>query len=300
MTTGTQRRRPNGRTPKPTPPAERARGGAAAGRVPGGRAEAPDMGNGGAVPGWGDASRPRRRLTGRQWLKLVALTVILVLLGGAAGWGAAQLLPTKYAAHTDVLYSITREQATGFLREDRNITTQVVLLNSRTVLDPVAAEWSMSVHDLSEAIEARVIGGSEVIRITLTDPDPDRAQTMLGTLVARYLDVSNNDPRNELRNYIDEQLVDVLSRISEVRAEAEERQGELAALVEREQWLRTQLDELRFSDIVGPGATLLVPPYLEVDPVSPKPLLTTAAGALSALVVSVFVVALVARRMTRV
>lgn len=241
----------------------------------------------------------RRRLRPGQWVRLTALALVLVLLGALAGWVTAQVLPAKYAAHADVLYALSREQPTGFLREDRNITTQIVLLGSRSVLDPVAEKWGVSVKDLSEAIEAEVVSSSEIISITLTDTDPGRAQRMLGTLVESYLDVSNNDPRAELRGYLDEQLTEVLGRISEVRAQAQDRQGELAALVEREQWLRTQLDELQFSDIVGPGASVLVPPYVEASPVSPKAEITTAAGALAAVIVATFAVAVVARRMTR-
>lgn len=241
----------------------------------------------------------RRRLRPGQWVRLGALTLTLVLLGALAGWGTAQVLPAKYAAHADVLYALSREQPTGFLREDRNITTQIVLLNSRSVLDPVAEEWGVSVKDLSEAIEAEVVSSSEIISISLTGTDPGRAQRMLDTLVDSYLDVSNNDPRAELRGYLDGQLTEVLARISEVRATADGRQGELAALVEREQWLETQLDELEFSDIVGPGASVLVPPYVEATPVSPRATITTAAGALAAAIVAVFAVAVVARRMTR-
>jgi uncharacterized protein involved in exopolysaccharide biosynthesis len=299
MTAGTQGRRPNGRPAEPHPPVERATGTRPprSPRIAGNPSSAGDLvGPGSERPVVG----PRRRqLRAGQWVRLVALALALVLLGAAAGWGTAQYLPARYAAHADVLYALSREQPTGFLREDRNITTQIVLLNSRSVLDPVAERWDISVRDLSEAIDAEVVSSSEIITITLTDTDPDRAQEMLETLVDSYLDVSNNDPRAELRDYLDEQLTEVLDRISEVRSDAGDRQGELAALVEREQWLRTQLDELQFSDIVGPGASVLVPPYVEATPFSPRPMITTAAGALAGLIVAVFAVAVVARRMTR-
>ena len=102
----------------------------------------------------------RRRLRPGQWVRLGALTLTLVLLGALAGWGTAQVLPAKYAAHADVLYALSREQPTGFLREDRNITTQIVLLNSRSVLDPVAEQSNISVQDLSDRIDAEVVTGS--------------------------------------------------------------------------------------------------------------------------------------------
>jgi capsular polysaccharide biosynthesis protein len=292
VTAGTQGRR----TPK-------ARNGTVAGRAATPRTDAPAGGpTAGPADGtlWdGGRPRSRRSLTQREWVRLGAFAVVLVLFGALAGWVTSLLLPKQYAAHAEVLYAISQEQPTGFLREDRNITTQIVLLNSRSVLDPVAKEWGISVQELSGRISAEVVSGSEVITITLTDREPDRAQDMLDWLVQQYLQVSNNDPRAELRNYLDTQLTDVLTRISEVRADADNRGGELAALVEREQWLRTQLDELQFSDIAGPGASVLVPPYVEASAVSPKPLINTAAGALAAAIAAVFAVAFLARRMTR-
>jgi len=62
----------------------------------------------------------RRRLSGGQWVRLTLLGVLLVLLGAAAGLGTALLTTPVYAAHADVLYLLTREQPTGFLREDRS------------------------------------------------------------------------------------------------------------------------------------------------------------------------------------
>jgi capsular polysaccharide biosynthesis protein len=249
----------------------------------------------------GHAPEPpgRRRLRPGQWVRLTVLALVLVLLGAGAGYGASKVLPVKYAAHAEILYALSREQPTGFLREDRNITTQIVLLNSRSVLDPVAEQWDVSVQSLSEALEAEVLNSSEVITVTLTGADPDRTQRMLQSLVDSYLDVSNNDPRAELRAYLDEQLTEVTDRIAQARTLATNGEGELAALVEREQWLRTQLDELEFSDIAGPGASVLVAPYVEDTPVSPRPVITIAAGTLAASIVALLAVALVARRMTR-
>jgi uncharacterized protein involved in exopolysaccharide biosynthesis len=264
------------------------------------RAGLPDGGRGGKAGSVaGPNSPPRRRLSNRQWAWLTALLLVLTALGGGAGYLTASQLPTLYAARADVLYSLTREQPTGFLREDRNLSTQLVLLESRTVLEPVSVEWDMSVGDLTDAFDATVVSESEVIEVSLTDEDPARAEGLLDAILARYLQVSNNDDRAEVRDYLDEQLRDVLTLILMLRSAPQGREGELAALVQREQWLRTQLDELRFSDLAGPSAQVLVDPYVDADPVSPRPGITTAAGAASGLLVALFVVALLSRRMTR-
>jgi uncharacterized protein involved in exopolysaccharide biosynthesis len=229
----------------------------------------------------------------------VALALVLVVLGAGAGFVVSTLLPDRYVARAELLYTVTREQPTGFLREDRNISTQLVLLRSRTVLAPVAAEWDVAVEDLTAAVAARVVDESEVIDVELVDADPARAQEMLGAVIDRYLEVSPNDARAELRTYLDTELASVLARIDELPPDSVDRQAELAPLVDREQWLRTRLDELEFTDIAGPAATVVVEPYVEGTPVSPRPVVTTAAGATAGLLVAALVVAVVARRLTR-
>jgi uncharacterized protein involved in exopolysaccharide biosynthesis len=248
----------------------------------------------------GSASAPeaRPRLTRRMWRKLALLTVVLVVAGAGAGLGVGALLPTRYAAHADVLYALTREQPTGFLREDRNLSTQLVLLSSRTVLGPVAVSTGVPVEDLAEALTVTVVEESEVIQIEFQDTDPVRATQILDDVVTQYLAVSNNDERADVRGYLEGQLADVLDRIGQARTDAG-RQDELAPLVDREQQLRTQLDEIALSDLAGPGARVLVPPYAEVDPVSTGPLVTAATGGLTALLVAALALAVVVRRQLR-
>jgi uncharacterized protein involved in exopolysaccharide biosynthesis len=67
------------------------------------------------------------------------VAALITLLGAAGGLVGSQVIPATYAARAEVLYPITEEQPTGFLREDRNLTTQLVLMRSRAVLGPAAA-----------------------------------------------------------------------------------------------------------------------------------------------------------------
>ena len=259
----------------------------------------------GAVPtGPGAASgpahhSPRRQLTVRGWRRLCYLALALIVLGAVTGLGVASLVPTQYAARADVLYLLTREQPTGFLREDRNLSTQLVLLDSRAVLEPVATAWEVPVDDLAAALEATVAEESEVVHLQLIDTDPERARLKLEAVVQRYLEVSNDTERSDVQNYLDDQLRQVLTRIDEVRDSGDARLGELGPLVDREQWLRSQLDELALADLAGPGARLLVPPYVGSDPIEPRPLVAAAAGAAAALLVAAALVAVLARRLTR-
>jgi uncharacterized protein involved in exopolysaccharide biosynthesis len=240
--------------------------------------------------------QPRQRLTGWHWLWLALLGVSLVLLGAAAGFGATSLSPPSYAARADILYLLTREQATGFLREDRSLSTQLVLLKSRTVLQPIADDWHKPIDDVTQALDAVVLQESEDIHVQFVDTDPDRAQKMLDAIVKRYLEVSNNDERADLRNYLDSELRNVLAQERQVRSEGQVRAAEMGPLVDREQWLRRQLDELRLSDLAGPAARVLVAPYVETEPIGPQPLVAAGTGALAGVVVALVAVAVVGRR----
>lgn len=233
------------------------------------------------------------------WARLGLLTTVIVLIGASVGYGVSLLLPPQYSARADVLYLVTREQPTGFLREDRNLTTQLVLLTSRSVLEPVARANLVPVDELDDRVTAEIVDSSEVIRIEVRDGSPEGALSLVRGIVDRYLEVGNNDERAALRQYLDGELRIVLDRIADVRADSPVSAAELGPLVDRELSLRGQLDELRLSDLAGPASRVLVEPYALPDRVSPRPLLAAATGALSGLLIAAVVVAVLARRWTR-
>jgi hypothetical protein len=251
--------------------------------------------------------RRRRRLTALRRLLLALLAIALVGAGAVAGREVADRMPTMYAAHADVLYPLVQEQPTGFLRQDRNLSTQEVLLASRTVLDPVSLAFGIPVEDLADELDTEVVEESEIIRVQFSDTSRAQARKVLVAILARYQEVSNNPQRTQLRAYLDAQLADVQARLATARANAasetlgltQAAQAEIDALVQREATLQGQLDEDQLAAIGGPAPLITVPPYVEHDAVSPQPLLATAGGALAGLVVALVVVAVVARRMTR-
>jgi hypothetical protein len=251
--------------------------------------------------------RPRRQLPPLRWGALALLAIVLVGVGAAAGSAVADRMPKMYAAHADVLYPLVQEQPTGFLRQDRNLSTQEVLLASRTVLDPVSLEFGIPVEDLADELETEVVEESEIIRVQFVHTSRAQARKVLVAILARYQEVSNNPQRSELRAYLDAQLEDVRGRLARARDEAagqnlgltQAAQAQIDALVQREATLQSQIDEDQLAAIGGPAPLITVPPYVEHDAVSPQPLLTIGGGALAGLVVALIVVAVLARRMTR-
>jgi len=241
----------------------------------------------------------RRRLTAGRWLLLLALTLALTAAGALAGNAVADRLPVEYGAHADLIYPLTQEQPTGFLRQDRSLSTQQVLLDSRTVLGPVAQKFGVDVDDLQEAVTSEVVSDSEIIRVQLTDTSRAQARKMLTAVVTQYLAVANNPARSSVRTYLATQLKDVQSRLATARKSTLENQSEINALVQLESTLQAQLDETQLTALTGPTPRITVPPYVEHDRISPKPLLVVGGGALAGLVIALVTVALLARRMTR-
>ena len=178
---------------------------------------------------------------------------MIVLLGAAAGFVASLQFPVQYAARAELVYLIGQEEPTGFLREDRNLTTQVILLRSRSVLEPVAATEGLTVKGLDE-FQVELVEGSEVIRLEVRDESREAGQAILTQIIDRYTTVSRDIAPAETRAYLQTQLEEVRRRLAEPSLEGSER----GALTERETTLLAQVDSL---NLAGAQVKVVVAPY---------------------------------------
>src|SRR5882757_693428 len=179
---------PRSRQPLPGPP-------------PGMRMPGPPMQAG---PRFAPQPPPRRRLTGGQRSKLVLLTVVLAVIGAVLGFMAAAVLPSQYAARTTIQYNIAGENTGDFLKTDRNLTTQVVLLTSRNVLAPVASANGVSVDALTRQVSATILSSSDIIQLQVKSSDPTTATTLANAIAKQYLTVANSSgPQGYLQGQLD-------------------------------------------------------------------------------------------------
>jgi uncharacterized protein involved in exopolysaccharide biosynthesis len=237
-----------------------------------------------------EQSPSSRRFMSRDWDIAAGILGVFLLLGVLVGFLTTLAMETQYAAVTDFEYPISQEQPTGFLREDRNLTTQVVLLGNRAVLLPVAAKNGLSVEDLAEKSSAEVVDGSEIVRLEVRDPDRAVAVKLASEISAQYIDVTSAFAQ-ESRQYVLAQLDKVQRDLA-----AAETAAERESLIERRAALRDRLDSLR---LASAPARILTPAYSPDEPVSPNRLLAAAAGGLAALLVGLVAVALLMRRKAR-
>jgi uncharacterized protein involved in exopolysaccharide biosynthesis len=245
----------------------------------------------GGAPRFAPQPPPRRKLSGGQRSQLVFLTVALLVVGAVLGYAASLLLPTQYAARTTIQYNIAGENTGDFLKTDRNLTTQTVLLTSRAVLGPVADANNISADDLAGRVTATLLNAnsvnSEVIQVDVVYPDRASGVKLATAIANQYLTVVK---ANSPANYIQTQLDDARRQLSSATA------ANQATLQARVATLQGQLDT---ENITGNRASVVVPAYSVATPAYPRPSLAAAAGALCGIVVAGLVVIALSRRWTR-
>jgi capsular polysaccharide biosynthesis protein len=241
-----------------------------------------------AGPRFAPQPPPRRRLTGGQRSKLVLLTVVLAVIGAVLGFMAAAVLPSQYAARTTIQYNIAGENTGDFLKTDRNLTTQVVLLTSRNVLAPVASANGVSVDALTKQVSATILSSSDIIQLEVKSSDPTTATTLANAIAKQYLTVANSSGP---QGYLQGQL-DAVKKQQAAGATA----ADQTALATRAATLQAQLDQL---NLTQNQSSVLVPAYALTDPVSPNKTLAGLTGGICGLIIALMTVVTLSRRWSR-
>ncbi|HEY2207636.1 MAG TPA: hypothetical protein VGH99_24550 [Pseudonocardia sp.] len=234
---------------------------------------------------------PRRRLTPAQGSRLGLIAGVIVVLGAAAGLAVTLLLTTQYAARTNIEYNVSVENASDFLRTDRNLDTQTVLLASRAVIGPVADQNGVSADDLSGRVTATLLNAnsvnSEIIQVDVLDSNRESGVRLADAIAKQYLTVVK---KNSPASYIQGQLDDAKRQVTSTPASGQ------VALQTRIATLQGQLDTEAIS---GNRAAIVVPAYSVATPAYPRPVLAAATGALCGIVVAGLVAIGLSRRWTR-
>jgi capsular polysaccharide biosynthesis protein len=262
----------------------------------------------------------RASLSTRALATLAAFVLVLMLLCAAIAYGVASMGTEIHGARSEVYYQITDAQPTGFLRQDRTLSTQLVALKSRDVLGPVAAANGLSVDALMKKVHASVLSDSEVMQVEVDDPSASRAETLVGAVVSQYLTQARAQNSTSAQAYLRSQLSaldarrrDLTTQASQLEQQRQARasssnpnpaqsaaqiqvQSELTSLFDQRQSLQSQLDSVTVAQLNQPKIEQLTKPYLLDSPVSPKPLRAAAAGALVGLLAAGFAVAWMVRQ----
>ncbi|HEY6424027.1 MAG TPA: hypothetical protein VIY28_12425 [Pseudonocardiaceae bacterium] len=258
-------------------------------------------------------SRGSGRLTPASQTRLLILALTIILIGTAAGWAAAFVLPKTYGARAELFYPISQGQQNGDpLQQDRQLSTQLVYLKSRAVLGPIAQKQGRQFSDLDSDLSVQILQNSEVIQVEAHGSTAEAARQTLQAVMAGYLALSGQ-PTGVTRNLgiqlaeahantvqlqtRAQQLVAAVLAGTATQASLDATRAQIVVSQDREKAIQARIDELTLTGQTGTDAQLLTPPYPLPDPVSPQLLITIGSGALVGLIVAGVVVAVASRRL---
>ncbi|MFN2478883.1 MAG: hypothetical protein ABR615_06890, partial [Pseudonocardiaceae bacterium] len=243
--------------------------------------------------------------------RLVIAALTIVLLGVAAGLAGALVLPKTYGARAEILYPIGQEQRGDPLKQDRELSTQLVYLTSQAVLGPVAQKQGRQFDDLAKDVSVQVLNNSEVIEVEAHGATSLTALQTLQAVVTGYMTLISQ-PTGASRNLHNQladahantiqlqqrvqQLVTAVLAGTATQASLDNTRAQLTASSDLEKAIQARIDELDLTGQQGPGAQILTPPYSLPEPVFPQPLIAAGTGALLGVIVAGVAVGVEARR----
>jgi hypothetical protein len=258
------------------------------------------------VPPRGSASliTPLTEAHRDSWLtpRLAMLALTIILLGTAAGLGGALVLPKTYGARAEILYAVGDAQQGGDpLKQDRQLSTQLVLVKSRAVLGPIAQKQARQFEDLDKDVTVSILENSNVMQVEAhASTEPVAMQTLqavvtgylalagkpsgvVGNLQAQLAESRLNTTQLQTRV---QQLTSAVLAGTASQTSLDDARAQLAASLDREKAIQARIDDATLTGQVGPVAQVLTPPYSLPDPVYPRPLTAAGTGALVGLVVA--------------
>jgi uncharacterized protein involved in exopolysaccharide biosynthesis len=265
--------------------------------------------------------RPRHtlvpaRLQPRWWTSraaLAAAVAALVVLPALAAYLWSSSSPQVWAARAEVLFTGGDTQVAQ--RAEQQTATQVVVLGSRPVLEPAAEVLGRDVTSLEEALDVEQVEDSEVLRVTVVDPNPDAARRAAQAVVDQYVAMVSGPAGGDAAQLellqadltqLDTRFREVNDRLAaivrpsapaRVLAEQARLENEARVLGQRVADLQDRITGLRLTDLDrSPPSRVLTPAYVLDDPVGPQPWRAAAAAAVVGTVVAALALAVLARR----
>jgi len=122
--------------------------------------------------------------------RMIRAAVAGLLVGSVLGFAASFTAPVRYEAHTDVFVAAAPGAQISEAIDDRVLRSYVTLLNSRPTAEAVhdELESGLSVRQVEEALSAKIVDRSTVIRVTARQARPDVARQMSTTAATSFVD----------------------------------------------------------------------------------------------------------------
>jgi uncharacterized protein involved in exopolysaccharide biosynthesis len=111
------------------------------------------------------------------------LAAVLIVVPAGAAYLLSALRTPVYGAQVDFLI---RPASASVPLGDSDLQTQKVLLTTWAILQPAATAQGVSLARLQDAVSTDIVGGSQVLRLTVADPRPATAEKLAAAIVASY------------------------------------------------------------------------------------------------------------------
>ncbi len=212
----------------------------------------------------------------RALVGLVMLTMCLAAFGAQAGYFLEGLRPDVWQARTEVEY-----------RGNSWTETQGTVVDSNSLLAPIAEKYDIPIKQFNEDLEAGVVPGTQTVRFDYFDNDADLALDIVTDLQADYLATVTERASEEAMQTLEDELVTLSEELEVAQGELsrmrnptgigltvqqQDKQSEIATIRTRiievdRMILDAELDELNNTRI--PRVT--AEPYVFDEPYTPRP-----------------------------
>ena len=184
-----------------------------------------------------------RRYIGLLWHWAWLLALVTALAAGAAYLVSQRLTPVYEASTTLLINEAQSNQTTDYtaiLTSERLARTYAAMMTKQPVLEAVQAELSlaMDLEDLEEAVSVQPVRDTQLIEVTVQDPDPQRAADIANTIF-RVFEAQNQALQASRFAASKESLA---AQLEEVNAQISRAEQSLAALAEDNQAERDRLE----------------------------------------------------------
>jgi capsular polysaccharide biosynthesis protein len=226
-------------------------------------------------------------LTAAQSARIAAIAVVVTVAGALLGLVISSFSPTLYLARTDIEYDLHRENASYFLRTDRNLSTQTMLATDRGVIGLVAASNGISADELDKEVEAYIVDNTEIIRIEVKNPVRETGVKLANDMAQAYLNkAASIGPQAQVQQELDEARGNLATATGAALATAQSRVN----------LLQGQLDIAR---ITSNSPRVVAPAYSVAAPVSPDRANGVRIGLLVGAALAGILIPVLSRRWTR-
>ncbi len=240
----------------------------------------------GSAAGWSARSpaellRDYLKVARRRWVVLVSITLlvagiaVVVSLSGTKQYDATAKLLLHNDQSLNALLNLTSPSAND---PERETNTELGLIKLETVAERVRNDLHLKtpVKDLLDKVEAEIDGNSNLVSLTVRDPDPRRAAALANSFANEYVEFRKESARANF-----EEAAKRLASLSPDGRSADNSQ------------LETRLRELQIASSLQTGGAEVV--RLASPPTSaavPRPLLSGVVGLFVGFLLAVVVVML--------